>query len=373
MPPRDIVVIGGSAGSIEALKAIVSNLPPRFPASVFISVHVSADFPSMLAKLLARSSCLPVSNPADKEQIQRGHIYVSRPDHHLTIEDGRVRMLRGPRENRHRPAIDPLLRTAAREYGHRVIGVVLSGLQDDGSAGLFAVKKRGGIAIVQDPSEAEWEDMPRNAIEYVTPQYILPAEKIAQTLIELASGENVRVIEKSRVMRKKNSGGRKSNGRNGGERAATETGLQKPEVNETVAYSNEGEGRPSVFACPECHGVLWELKNEKMTRFRCRVGHTYGTESLTKELSAASEAALWAAVRALEEKAAMQRRVAEGMGLGSTMSPRLLDQCDADTENARLIRKMIFRRDAELEQEETIEAAPETKPRSEKRKAAKAA
>lgn len=163
MQPRDIVVIGGSAGSIEALTTIVADFPPNLPASIFIVVHIPADSRSALAKVLSQCGPLPASNPADLEAIQRAHIYVARPDHHLLIEDGRVRVLRGPRENRHRPAIDPLFRTAAREYGPRVIGVVLSGLQDDGSAGLYAVKQRRGIAIVQDPRDTLWPDMPARA------------------------------------------------------------------------------------------------------------------------------------------------------------------------------------------------------------------
>jgi two-component system chemotaxis response regulator CheB len=153
-------------------------------------------------------------------------------------------------------------------------------------------------------------------------------------------------------MAKKNSVSRKSNGRNEKQKNASSGGLERADVNEKTAYSEEGEGVPSVFACPECHGVLWELKDEKMVRFRCRVGHSYGTESLTREISMASENALWAAVRALEEKAALQRRVAEGMGIDRAMSSRLLDQSASDVSNARRIRDMIFRRDAELEPDE---------------------
>jgi two-component system, chemotaxis family, protein-glutamate methylesterase/glutaminase len=345
LQPRDIVVIGGSAGSIDPLKTIVGDLPADFPASIFITIHVSADSPNMLARLLARLSLLPVTNPVDQEQIQRGHIYVARPDHHLTIEDGRIRVLRGPRENRHRPAIDPLLRTAAREYGPRVVGVVLSGLRDDGSAGLFAIKQRNGIAIVQDPRDAARKEMPRHAIEYAEPDYILAKTQIAPTLIELAGPKKA-----SSSVKEKNSGMRKPNGKNGGRKSASApTGvLQRADVNQHISYASEGEGAPSVFACPECHGVLWEMKSGKITQFRCRVGHSYGPESLATELSAASEAALWAAVRALEEKAAMQRRIAEGM-TGGSVTARLLDQSEADTDNARLLRDMIFRRDAELE------------------------
>ncbi|HEX3822113.1 MAG TPA: chemotaxis protein CheB [Candidatus Sulfotelmatobacter sp.] len=347
MPPRDIVAIGGSAGSIEVLKAIVRGLPSDLPASIFVVIHVSPDSPSMLARMLSNSGPLSARNPLDQEQIRPGRIYVSRPDHHLTIEGGRIRVLRGPRENRHRPAIDALLRTAAREYGRRVVGVVLSGLQDDGSAGLYAVKQRGGITIVQDPQDAEWKDMPNHAIEYVHPDYVVPASGIAPLIVEFATPSEGAIA----MPKKKNSMPRTSNGNDNKSKASLKAALDQPDVNEDVAYPDEGEGRPSVFACPECHGVLWELKDDKIVRFRCRVGHSYGTESLNQELSAASEAAMWAAVRALEEKAALQRRVAEGMGLLRSVSSRMLDQSTADAANARLIRDMIFRHDAELELE----------------------
>jgi len=342
---RDVFVIGGSAGSIEALKVILQGLPPDFPASIFVTVHVPADRPSLLAKVLSDAGPLTASNPIDREDIQRGRIYVARPDHHLTIEDGTVRVLRGPRENRHRPAIDPLFRTAAREYGPRVVGVILSGLQDDGTAGLYAVKQRDGLTIVQDPNDALWSDMPKRAIEYVAPHTILGTREIAPTLIKLANGQ-----EGETAMTREDSVSRKSNGRNKQQNASG--GLERPDANEETAYSDEGKGVPFVFACPECHGTLWELKDEQMVRFRCRVGHSYGTESLTRELSVASETALWAAVRALEEKAALQRRVAEKTGIENAMPSRLLDQSSADAANARLIREMIFRRDAELQREE---------------------
>jgi two-component system chemotaxis response regulator CheB len=354
---RDIVVIGGSAGSFDSLKTIVAGLPSDFPASIFVVVHVPAEFPSMLAKLLSQSGPLPATSPADQEKIQRGHIYVARPDHHLIIEDGKVRVQRGPRENRHRPAIDPLFRTAAREYGPRVIGIVLSGLQDDGSAGLYAVKQRGGIAIVQDPADTTWNEMPQHALAYASPHYILRTREIAPNLIQLVTTSET-TMPKQNPKRKKNSG-QHQKGTTGS------TAMEQPDENMQAAHSEEGDGNPSVFACPECHGVLWELKDGDIVRFRCRVGHSFGAESLTGELSLGSEAALWAAVRALEEKGAMQRRMAEGMARQSNMAKRLLDQSAADDLNARLIRDMIFQRDAELEKQE-----PQFEPESNDRKTA---
>lgn len=360
MPARDMVVIGGSAGSLEALKRIVGGLPSEFPGSIFVVVHVSPDSPGMLAKLLSNIGPLPATSPADGEFIQRSHIYVARPDHHLTIEDGKLCVQRGPRENRHRPAIDPLFRTAARVFGPRVVGIVLSGLQDDGSAGLYAIKERGGVAIVQEPDDAVWKDMPMRAKAYAHPQYVLASRDIAPALVKLANAQ-----ESELAMAKKNAVSKKSNGR-GNKRKPSE-GLGEATVNEEVAYPDEGEGSPSVFACPECHGVLWELKDDKMVRYRCRVGHSYGTDSLSKELSMASESALWAAVRALEEKAALQRRIAESMQIDRAMASRLLDQSASDVVNAHLIRDMIFQRDAALEPEEQ---QPKGKVEPEKKKIA---
>jgi two-component system, chemotaxis family, protein-glutamate methylesterase/glutaminase len=350
--PTEIIAIGGSAGSIQPLRAIAGSLPSEFPASIFVVVHVSADSPTMLPAMLARCGPLPVSNPTDMEEIERGHIYISRPDHHLTIEDGRIRVLRGPRENRHRPAIDPLFRTAARAYGPAVIGVLLSGLLDDGSAGLYTIKQRGGVAIVQDPEDAVWKSMPEHAIEYANPQYVLPACDIARALIEFVAGGEA---EKEQAVARKNSAPQKLSGKNTKHQKSTNADheqLDNPQANEEVAYFDEGEGTPSVFACPECHGVLWELKDGKILRFRCRTGHSYGIESLAEELSSATEGALWAAVRALEEKAAMQRRIAEGMSVDRNMNLRMLDQSAADAENARLIRNMIFRHDSNLGREQ---------------------
>jgi two-component system, chemotaxis family, protein-glutamate methylesterase/glutaminase len=328
------------------LKEIVNNLPGDFPAAVFVVVHLSPDFPSTLDQQISRWGQLPAVQVTDGDSIRPGHIYTAPPDYHMMIEQGRIRVLRGPRENRHRPAIDPLFRTAAREYGPRVVGIILSGMNDDGAAGLYTVKQLGGIAIVQDPGDAEWGEMPERALEYASPQYILHTRDIAPTLVKLVNSP----LDEA-AMAKEHSGrkshkhtGKKSVGRNGSESDA--------DRNMEVVYSDEGVGTPSVFACPECHGVLWELKNNKLTRYRCRVGHSYTSDSLTLELSHASESALWAAVRALEEKAAMQRRVADGITGGYGVTRRLRDQAVADDANARLIRDMIFQRDAELGKEE---------------------
>ncbi len=362
MPQRDIIVIGGSAGSFEPLKVIVSGLPASFPGSVLILTHMMADFPSLLEEHLGSNSRLPVTQATDQEPIRRGHIYVARPDYHLTIEAGRMRVLRGPRENRHRPAIDPLFRTAARVYGARVIGVILSGSLDDGSMGLFAVKQRGGIAIVQDPNEAASPEMPRRALGYATPHYVLKTRDIVPNLMNLVQVDQDEIVMPKKKAPKTNGHSRSRNGgrvrsstkeadpSNGGAQHTGSTPITDGdnEANLKAEYFDEGEGNPSVFACPECHGVLWELREGNLVQFRCRVGHSYGSDSLVMELSQASEAALWAALRALEEKAAMQRRIAEGMSSHLTSVARLRDQSDSDDAHARVLRDIIFARDAQL-------------------------
>jgi two-component system chemotaxis response regulator CheB len=332
---HDIITIGGSAGCLDPLTTIVRSLPRDFSGTILVVIHISPDYISVLDEVLARAGKLPASQPTDHELVRPGHIYVARPDHHLTLEDGRVRVQKGPRENRHRPAIDPLFRTAAREYGARVIAILLSGMMDDGSAGVLAVRSRGGIAIVQDPDEAKWDQMPRRALRYGGADFILSAEKIGPKVLTLIESKG------DEAMSKKNKGKRM---------VGAGSANEDPEQNLEATNGDEGEGKPSVFACPECHGVLWELKENEMVRFRCRVGHSYGAESLSKELSHTAETALWAAMRALEEKAAMQKRVADSAATMETVAQRLREQSDADEANAKVIRDMIFHRDDRLEE-----------------------
>jgi two-component system chemotaxis response regulator CheB len=326
-PARGVIVIGGSAGAIEGLQQIVGAFPPQFAASVFVVVHLPSDAHSYLPSILTRAGALTALHPSDGDPIRSGHIYVATPDHHMTLAAGKIYMRRGPRENRHRPAIDPLFRTAARSYGRDVIGVILSGNLDDGSAGLYAVRNRGGIGIVQDPEDAQAADMPQGALNYAGADYILPVAQIGPKLVELATAE-----ETVAMTAKKD----KDNGEaEGGRRERDE-----------AAYPDEADGKPSVFACPECHGVLWEIDDGKLLRFECRVGHSYTAASLKEEMNSATEAALWAAVRALEEKAAMSRRLANTASGPKGLVERLQDQAESDAGNADIIRKMIFGRDA---------------------------
>ena len=180
-----VVVIGGSAGGIHALKALVAGLPAEFPAPILVVIHLNPAGPSFVPEVLAAAGSLPSSHPTDGERLRPGHIFVAPPDYHLLVRERRLRLVRGPQEDRSRPAIDPLFRSAAQEFGPAVIGVVLSGLLDDGAAGLVAVKVAGGVAIVQDPQDALHSSMPNNAMRFVEVDAVLPAREIGTRLAEL--------------------------------------------------------------------------------------------------------------------------------------------------------------------------------------------
>ena len=187
MADHDIVVVGASAGGVEALTNLVAALPADLPASLFVVLHVPATGTSTLPDILSRSGPLPASHAKDGEPIEQGRVYVAPPDHHLLLRDDHVHLARGPRENGHRPAVDPLFRSAAWEHSTRVVGVVLSGALDDGTAGLLAIKARGGVAVVQQPEDALYAGMPNNAIEHVEVDHVLPAAAIAGMLARLAA------------------------------------------------------------------------------------------------------------------------------------------------------------------------------------------
>jgi len=192
MAKRNIIVIGASAGGFDAIKRMVSQLPRDLDASIFIVWHMSPNIRGILPDVLNGLNTIPASNAKDKEAILTNHIYVAPPDHHLLIEANRLRVIKSPKENRFRPAINPLFRSAAQTYGNRVIGVILSGALDDGTAGLWRVKFDGGISIVQDPSDAEVSSMPESAMAEVQIDHCVPIAELADLLVKLAS-ENVSI------------------------------------------------------------------------------------------------------------------------------------------------------------------------------------
>jgi two-component system chemotaxis response regulator CheB len=295
MPNRDTIVIGASAGGVQALVALVAAFPSNLPAAIFIVLHVPGDVPSLLPTILARDSRLPIAHAINGEEITLGKIYVAPPDNHLLIEDRHVKLVHGPKENLHRPSIDALFRSAARWAGPRTIGVVLTGARDDGTTGMRAIKQRGGIAIVQDPNEATFPSMPLSVMQDIRVDYSLPLREIAPLLNTLshepAEDEGRYPVPDEIEI----------------EARITEQEMQSEELIASV----EKLGRISKLTCPDCHGALWELHDDEILRYRCHVGHAYSAESLSEGQSQMLEVALWSAVRALEEKMMLARRIVE--------------------------------------------------------------
>lgn len=270
---------------------LVHDLPPDLPAAIFIVLHIPAHSPSLLPDILDRSGSLKAIHPTDDMPIERGCIYVAPADQHMLLDKGRVRLTRGPRENRHRPAIDPLFRSAALVYGARVVGVVLTGSLDDGTAGLLAIKQRKGIVVVQDPKEALYPSMPQSALNHVQVDYRKPIAQIGPLLARLAHepAADDKAYPASEDMQK-------------------EVRIAEMDIN--LLGSDKQVGTPSVYSCPECGGVLWEMQDGNLLRFRCRVGHAFSIESVLAEQSDALERTLWAALKSLEENASLSRRMA---------------------------------------------------------------
>jgi two-component system chemotaxis response regulator CheB len=289
---RDMVGIGASAGGVEALKRLVGALPADYHGALFVVVHIGPEAHSTLPAILSRAGRLPAVHATDWMPIEHGRILVAPPDHHLLVERGGVvRVVQGPRENRHRPAIDPLFRSLAWAYGPRAVGVVLTGNLDDGTAGLWALKSCGGTTIVQEPNEADHPQMPMNALMHNPIDHRLPLEGIAALLTRLA---------------------REAPG-------PAESPHSVPGLEDEVACAKlqrslhhaGGLGRLSPFTCPSCRGALWELEEGDHLRYRCHTGHAYSQASLLIDQKIAVEDSLYVAVRAMEENAAALRRLAE--------------------------------------------------------------
>jgi two-component system chemotaxis response regulator CheB len=287
MALRNIVVIGASAGGFEALKKLAAGLPKDLEASLFIVWHMSPDIRGVLPQVLNRADTVYAAHAHDGESIKTNRIYVAPPDRHLVIEEGRIRVTRGPKENRFRPAVDPLFRSAAYVYGRRVIGVVLSGALDDGTAGLWQIKNRGGLAIVQDPHDAEVPSMPENALREVAVDYSVPISEMPDLLVKLSSEQ---VAETSEIVMEETAENKK-----------TEIEIR------IAAHDNAFEmgvmklGHLTPFTCPECHGVLLSLKDGTRARFRCHTGHAFSADALLTAVTENIEDSLWSAIRGVEE------------------------------------------------------------------------
>jgi two-component system, chemotaxis family, protein-glutamate methylesterase/glutaminase len=307
MAHRDIIVIGASAGGIDVIQTILASLPWDFQASLFIVLHTSEDSPGVLPEILNRSSKLPVIYGFHNAEILPGRIYLAPGGaYHLMVERGKLRLWPGPRENRHRPAIDPLFRSAAIAYGSRVVGVILTGNLDDGSAGLAFIKERGGTAIVQDPNDAVASSMPESAIASTDIDFVLPASEIGPKLVSVAS----------------------------------EHAERGPEL---LNHSRSVKPTGQTYSCPQCNGVLEEVEEGDLVRFRCRVGHIYSPESLHADQNLAVEKALWAAIRALEEHAEFSNRLASRsmMNKRPRLANRFKEKSEASREDAMVLRELL--------------------------------
>lgn len=290
MPNRDVIVIGASAGGIEALRDVLSGLPPDLEAAVLVVVHMPPDGGQALQRILARATSLKVGLATEGQPILAGTIYVCRGDQHLLAGAGHIHVRRGPRENGHRPAVDALFRSAAAYYGPRTIGVVLSGSLNDGTAGLYTIRSMGGLAVVQDPEEALYDGMPASAIESVGADHVSRAADMGALLGRLSADQ----VPSTGV--------------------PVEPHVQKEVLiveGEIVGSGDDHPGRPSPWPCPDCSGVLWEIEDGPILRFRCRVGHAWAAETLLEQQAEGVEGALWMALRALEDRATLSRRLAE--------------------------------------------------------------
>jgi two-component system, chemotaxis family, protein-glutamate methylesterase/glutaminase len=333
---RDIVVVGASAGGLEALKLLLAGLPVDFPAAMLIVWHIAPQSINLLPGLLGKEGRLPVAPARDGGVIKPGHVYVAIPNRHLLITaDGRMRVAYGPKENRFRPAVDALFRSAAQAFGPRVIGVVLTGMLDDGTAGLWAVKDRGGLAVVQDPTEAAYPSMPQTAAEYVSVDAMVPMAEMAATLVELTA----------RPLPAK----------------AVKAPSPALELENKIAHNRDAlsegileAGELSAFTCPECQGSLVQLHGGGIPRFRCHTGHAFSIHSLLAEASDRAEQRLWTAARALEENGLMMRHLAEHL----SEKPAEQERAATLQRKAALTEKTVMELRRMLERVENLDPVP---------------
>jgi len=341
MAHRDIVVVGASAGGVEALVQLVGQLPRDFPATVLIVLHVASGYRSVLPEILTRSGFLKAVHPEDKTALEPGRIYVAPSDRHLMVERGRMRLVHGPRENNHRPAVDALFRSAAQVYGPRVVGVVLTGALDCGTAGLMAVKQQGGLAVVQDPKDAFCPDMPRSAMEFVKVDHCVALAAMGALLTRLVSTTLELPVPPDPSPRLK-------------EEIKAMTG------GDNTQSDPQALGHPSYFSCPDCGGVLFEMDEAGWLHYRCRVGHGYTAKSLSVQQQTALDGALWAALRSLEESASLARRMAHNAReRNHTLTAvRYEERAHATEEHARLVRELVLNLPARLLPEPPADEPP---------------
>ena len=302
MDKQRIVIIGSSAGGVMALKDLIASLPAGFNAPIFVVQHVAADAKSHLPEILSVAGVLRSSHPTDGEMIEKGHVYVAPPDHHMIVQNDQILVRRGPKENTFRPSIDVTMRSAAYWYGKQVIGVVLTGRLSDGTSGIWTIKEAGGITIVQDPAEAIFPDMPKSVVSNVDVDYVKTLAEIGPLLVNLVAQPAENRAE-----------------------AQPLGSLVKTEV-EIATQKNAFEsgmlkiGERTDLTCPECGGSLRGIQEGSLMRYRCHTGHAYSQESLRAEIADKLEISLWQAVRHVEE--------------GIILSEQLASQCESSHHHA---------------------------------------
>jgi two-component system, chemotaxis family, protein-glutamate methylesterase/glutaminase len=337
--PSRLFVIGASAGGVEALKELTRQLPADFPGALFMVMHVPAQHPSLLASILDRCGPLPALEAGDGRPIRAGHIYVGVPDRHLLIDGDVMRLTRGPRENRFRPSIDSLFRSAAYTQGSRVVGVVLTGQLDDGTSGLWAIKDRGGVAIVQSPTDAVYPSMPSSALQHVNVDYVVELSELPELLTRLAHQALQPAVSASP--------------------APMRTEIEIAAGDDPLQAGSLQLGRPSRFTCPECHGVLGEMREGKnIMRFRCHTGHAFSVQSLLANVGEAVDSGLWSVLRTMQERSLLLREAAELARNRSDADAALMfDSRALDCEDkSRLIRALL--QDSQASDHDVTEPPP---------------
>lgn len=321
MASERIVVIGASAGGVRALQALVAHLPDELAAPILVVQHIGS-YRSILPELLSRQGPLPAAHAANGERLRAGHIHVAPPDYHMLVEGDVIRLSHGPKEQYARPAIDPLFRSAAVSWGARTIGVLLSGMLDDGTEGLQAIKKLGGVVVVQDPDEAEMPSMPLSALRYVRVDHRAPVAAIGPLLaslvaqpVEAVAVAAPQIVEENEIL------------------------LGRGDYMEHL----EAIASPSAFVCPECRGSLWEVNGSKPPRFRCHTGHGYTLRTLQHAQATATDEALWGALRALQEKHLLLRSLAESHRKAgdAAEAERVQEEADRTAEHGGALRRLI--------------------------------
>jgi two-component system chemotaxis response regulator CheB len=313
-------VVGASAGGVEALRDLVALLPGDFPAVILVVLHLPPSGTSVLPQILQRSGMLSARQAQEDARLEGGCIYVAPPDRHLLVEDRHARLDHGPRVNGHRPAIDNLFQSAAQAYGAGVAGLVLSGVLDDGAAGLMAIKRHGGLTMVQDPETALYDDMPRHAIEQVQPDDVGTIAELAALMADAAAPPP------------EDPGTASGDPREDPVIAADRGSSDNPQPGDTTGLT-----------CPECNGAIWESFEDGLIRLRCRTGHEYGPETFVAAQSDRVEAALWTALRTLEERAALHRRIASRYRDrdNGRLAERFAKRADESVEHAIVLRRVL--------------------------------